>query len=565
MLRVQHLSKYFADVPILHDVSFALAPGERAGIVGANGCGKTTLLRILAGRECADQGTVWLDPGVTVGYMRQGLLQEGMATLSDVLGTGASAVGAQGALHEAGAALSAAPHDERALARYTAASLAFDAAGGYEALDQIEEVLHGLGLHAFDPSRTLDTLSGGQKTRLALAAILLDRPNLLLLDEPTNHLDGEGLAWLETFLAQYEGTVLLVSHDRAFLDAAATSILELDGVSHALTAYPGGYGAYIQARENRLADQWERYRLQERERARVEADIRRVKEQARTVDGRNQTHYQRQGLDRFAKGGALVRAGKVARKAKVRERKLERTLESEDRVEKPVAGWQVRLDFPPVHGGAREVLRLERLSKSFDGYRVLDGVDLVVRHGERVAITGPNGCGKSTLLKIVAGALLPDGGTARLGSGVRVGYYSQEQETLDPAGTPLEMVRALRPVGETAARTLLHGYLFSGDMVFTPIGRLSYGERARLALARLILSESTLLLLDEPTNHLDIPSRERFEAALATFGGSVIAVLHDRYAIRRLATRVLELREGVLCEVAVGGAEPIPVLDHSLS
>jgi len=552
MLRVQHLGKYFADVPILRDVSFTLAPGERAGIVGANGCGKTTLLRILAGHETADQGTVWIDPSATVGYMRQGLLQEEPATLGDVLGPGAAAVGAQEVLHEAGAALSAAPHDAMALARYTAAALAFDAAGGYEALDRVEEVLHGLGLRAFEPSRALDTLSGGQKTRLALAAILLDRPNLLLLDEPTNHLDGEGMVWLETFLAHYEGTVLFVSHDRAFLDAAATSILELDGVSHAITAYPGGYGDYIRAREERLADQWERYRLQERERARVEADIRRVKEQARTVDGRNQTHYQCQGLDRFAKGGALVRAGKVARKAKVRERKLERTLESADRVEKPVAGWQVKLDFPPVQGGAREVLSLERLSKSFDGYRVLDGVDLVVRHGERVAITGPNGCGKSTLLKIVAGALLPDGGTARLGSGVRIGYYSQEQETLDPSITPLEMVRALRPIGETEARTLLHGYLFSGDMVFTPICRLSYGERARLALARLILSESTLLLLDEPTNHLDIPSRERFEAALATFGGSVIVILHDRYAIRRLATRVLELREGVLCEVEHG-------------
>jgi ATP-binding cassette subfamily F protein 3 len=224
----------------------------------------------------------------------------------------------------------------------------------------------------------------------------------------------------------------------------------------------------------------------------------------------------------------------------------------------------VKLDFPPVQGGAREVVRLERLSKSFEGYRVLDGVDLVVRHGERVAITGPNGCGKSTLLKIVAGALMPDGGTVRLGSGVRIGYYSQEQETLDPSATPLDMVRALRPIGETEARTLLHGYLFSGDMVFTPIGRLSYGERARLALARLILSEATLLLLDEATNHLDIPSRERFEAALATFGGSVIAILHDRYAIRRLATRVLELREGVLIEVERGGAEPATTLNHAL-
>jgi ATP-binding cassette subfamily F protein 3 len=550
MLRVQELTKYYADAPILRDVSFTLAPGERAGIVGPNGCGKTTLLRIIAGQESADSGTAWLDPHATLGYMRQGLSHEEPTTIGDILGSGA-VLTAQATLHEAGAALSTAPTDPTATASYDAAATAFDRAGGYEALDRIEQVLSGLALPPFESEQPIDTLSGGQKTRLALAALLLERPNLLLLDEPTNHLDVDGLAWLENFLVHYDGAVLVVSHDRAFLDTVVHTILELDGISHTLTAYPGGYSDYVRTREAAQTEQWARYRRQERERERVEADIRRVKEQARLTDGRTQLHYQRQGLDRYAKGGALARAGKVARKAKVRERKLERVMTTDDRIEKPRATWQVHLDFAPTSGGARDVLRVEGLTKSFAGQEVLTGLDLLVSHGERPAITGPNGCGKSTLLKILGGLISADAGIVRLGSGVRVGYYSQEQETLDPSATPLEMVRAIRPLSETEARTTLHSYLFSGDMVFTPIGRLSYGERARLALAQLILSQATLLLLDEPTNHLDIPSRERFEEALTNFGGTVISVLHDRYAIGRLATRVLELRAGILREIVM--------------
>jgi ATP-binding cassette, subfamily F, member 3 len=550
MLRVQELTKYYADAPILREVSFTLGPGERTGIVGPNGCGKTTLLRIIAGRESADSGTVWLEPHTALGYMRQGLLHEGVATLGDVLGAGV-VLTAQAALDQAGAALTADPTDPTRLASYEAAATAFDQAGGYEALDRVEQVLSGLGLPSFDPDQPIDTLSGGQKTRLALAALLLEQPNLLLLDEPTNHLDVDGLAWLENFLVHYAGAVLVVSHDRAFLDTVVHTILEVDGMNHTLTTYAGGYSDYVRARESALTEQWAQYRQQERERERVEADIRRVKEQARMTDGRSQLHYQRQGLDRFAKGGALARAGKVARKAKVRERKLERGMTADDRVEKPRATWQVHLDFAPISGGAREVLRVEQLTKSFAGHQVLAGLDLLVSHGERPVITGPNGCGKSTLLKIIGGLIPASAGIVHLGSGVRVGYYSQEQETLDPSATPLKMVRAIRPLSETEARTTLHAYLFSGDMVFTPIGRLSYGERARLALAQLILSQATLLLLDEPTNHLDIPSRERFEEALTNFGGTVISVLHDRYAIGRLATRVLELRAGTLREIVM--------------
>jgi ATP-binding cassette subfamily F protein 3 len=370
---------------------------------------------------------------------------------------------------------------------------------------------------------------------------LLGTPDLLLLDEPTNHLDVDALRWLEGFIARYRGAVLLVSHDRAFLDATVTTVLELSDDTHAITPYAGGYTAYAAARQAALEAQWDTYRRQQRERKRVEADIREVRSHA--------LHTERLTKD----SSARRLANKVMRTAIVRERKLEKQLAAHA-VEKPAQGWSLKLDFAPSEGGAREVVQAQGLRKSFGGRVVLDGVDLQLRHGERVVLTGPNGGGKTTLLKIIGGELAPDAGTVRLGANVAIGYYSQEQEGLDPRQTPLEAVRAAAPLTETEARTLLHGYLFEGDEVFTPIERLSYGERARLVLARLVLAGANLLLLDEPTNHLDIPARQRFEAALATYHGTVLAVLHDRYAIERLATRVIELREGTLRELPAEAA-----------
>jgi ATPase subunit of ABC transporter with duplicated ATPase domains len=304
---------------------------------------------------------------------------------------------------------------------------------------------------------------------------------------------------------------------------------------------------YAAAKQRELEDHWERYQRQERERARVEADIHELKVQARHTERRSRDTYDH-GDTRGKKQASKQRAAKGARKAIVRERKLEKQLEAST-IEKPKAGWALKLTFAPVEGGAREVLRIEGLGKRYQDLIALRDINLQVRHGERLAITGPNGGGKSTLLKIVAGRLALDVGLLRLGAGVIPGYLSQDQEALDPRQTPLEMMRGLRPMDETEARSLLHAYLFSGDTVCMPVGRLSYGERARLALAQLIAARCNLLLLDEPTNHLDIPSRERFEAALAGFSGTVIAVLHDRAAMRRLANRVLELRDGTLQEV----------------
>ena len=553
MLRVSNLTKRFADRVILSGASFTLSPGERAGIVGPNGCGKSTLLALIAGRMEPDAGAVSLAAGTRLGYLRQGYLGDETLPVLDLLQPGGAALAAHIRLLGAADALAANAGDDALLRLYEQAATTFEDRGGYQALERVEEVLRALDLQQIDPHRTASTLSGGQKTRLALASLLLDEPDLLLLDEPTNHLDVEGLRALESFLQRFRGSALIVSHDRAFLDAAVTEILEVNAATHGIIPYTGGYSAYALARQKELEAQWEQYERQQRERAKVEEDIRTLKTAARATEHRSRDTYDH-GDTRGKKMASKQRAAKGARKAVVRERKLEKHLE-EHTVEKPRAGWSLKLNFAPVEGGAREVLRVEGLAKAYGGSPALRGVDLLVRHGERLTITGPNGGGKSTLLKIIAGTLDADAGSVRLGAGVIPGYFSQEQEVLDPRRTPLEMLRQLRPMDETEARSLLHAYLFSGEMVFTPIGQLSYGERARLALARLIAARANVLLLDEPTNHLDIPSRERFETALAAFSGTIIAVLHDRYAIRRLATRVLELRDGMLCAADLADGE----------
>jgi ATPase subunit of ABC transporter with duplicated ATPase domains len=544
MLTVSNLGKWFADRVILQGVSFTVSAGERLGIVGPNGCGKTTQLSILAGQLPPDEGSVSLAPGARLGYLRQGYLGDDLLSVQALLAPADAVLAAHAAMLAAGEALAAAPQHGDLPAYYGRAVEAFEQHGGYQELDRIQTTLRGLDLDRIDPARLAATLSGGQKTRLALAGLLLREPDLLLLDEPTNHLDVDGLRTLEGFLQRFRGAALIVSHDRTFLDATAQAILELRGETHTAARYTGGYTAYAAAKQHELADQQDRYARQQRERARIEEEVRGLKDRARATEQRGRDAYDH-GDTRGKKQASKQRAAKAARTAVVHERKLERRLD-EETIAKPRAGWTLKLDFAPVPGGAREVLQVDHLRKGFGESPVLQDISLLLRHGERLVITGPNGGGKSTLLKIIAGTLTADAGSVRLGAGVIPGFFSQEQEVLDPRQTPLSLLRSLRPMDETEARTLLHAYLFSNDMVFTPIGRLSYGERARLALARLVADRATLLLLDEPTNHLDIPSRERFEAALAGFQGTIIAVLHDRYAIRRLATRVLDLREGLL-------------------
>ena len=538
MLQVSNLSKTYGDDVILEDVSFVVNPGERVGLVGPNGCGKTTLLRIIVGQEQPDRGSVRFSPAdVTVGYLAQALEFEPGATVGDVMRQAVEG------LHEAERQVEAlaqqmaiAQGDELAslMDEYADALARFEAAGGYGVSHEVDAILAGLGLDAVDQATPVTILSGGQKTRLGLACLLQIRPQLLLLDEPTNHLDIEALEWLESFLADYDGAVIVVSHDRTFLDRTVHTILELDPLTRAVTAYPGNYSDYWQAKEREWEKQWAAYKDQQERIGRMEADIRGLATHARRIE-RGTTHFH---YRKIAKG--------LARRAMVQKRRLERLLESEERVEKPRLTWQMKLAFSDTPVSGKDVLLLEDLTMGYDGQPLFADVNLTLRRGERVVLVGPNGSGKTTLLRGIVGQVTPLAGRIRLGANVRVGHYSQEQEGLDERSNAFEEIRRVAPMGETEARGFLHYFLFKGDDVFVPVGSLSFGERARLALAKLVAAGCNLLLLDEPINHLDIPSRERFEQGLAAFEGTVLAVVHDRYFMERFATGLWSVEGGTI-------------------
>jgi ATP-binding cassette, subfamily F, member 3 len=538
MLTASHLSRRFGGDTILDDVSFTINPHDRIGLVGPNGAGKSTLLRLLTGDDVPDSGSVALAPGISIGYLKQGFADLPDGTLADLLDAPTHGlVGAYRALESATARLGD-PDDAEAADAYDRALSAFEGRGGYDTLANLEVHLDRFGLGDAGFDRPLDALSGGQKTRAGLAGLLAASPDLMILDEPTNHLDIDALDWLEEHLRQTESATLIVSHDRGFLDRVVSRILELDGDTHTLTAYTGGYSDYAQQKAHAEQEQAEAWYRQQKEVRRIKEDIRRMEHHARTIEA-NTIDY-----------AVRKKAAKIARPAVVRKAKLERMLESEDVVEKPGQSWGLAIDFghDGVAAGARHVARIERATVRLGGRDVLRDVSLDILHGDRVALIGPNGSGKSTLLKLIAGDLAPDSGTVQLGSGVKVGYFAQEQDTLDLDLTVLAQVRREAAMSESDTRTFLHRFLFGGDTVHREVGALSYGERARLMLALLVLRGTNLLLLDEPLNHLDIASRERFEQALAQFEGTQVVVLHDRYAVSRLATRVIEVRAGHVTE-----------------
>jgi ATP-binding cassette subfamily F protein 3 len=341
---------------------------------------------------------------------------------------------------------------------------------------------------------------------------------------------------MESWLQGFGGGVLIVSHDRAFLDHTVQRILDLDPVEHTVTAYVGNYSDYIEAWEKRREKQWAAWRDQAYEIRRMKQDIAHTKNQARSVE--LTTTPRQPGVRRLAK--------KVAKKAKSREKKLERYIESDERVEKPRQDWQIKLAFADMPQSGQDVLTLDEVEMGFDGRPLFSGASQVLQQGERVALIGPNGAGKTTLLRLITGELAPTAGQIRLGSNVRIGYYAQEQENLDEDLDAYRTIRAVSTMNETEARSFLHYFVFTGDAVFVPIGDLSFGERARLALATLVARGCNLLLLDEPINHLDIPSRERFEQAMQAYEGTVLAVVHDRFFIRRFATALWVVEGGGL-------------------
>ncbi|MBA2470582.1 MAG: ABC-F family ATP-binding cassette domain-containing protein [Chloroflexia bacterium] len=539
MLTVSHLSKRFGDTPILDTVSFILNPGERIGLIGPNGSGKSTLLKALTGELEPDAGTVSTAPGVTVGYLRQGFADTPSGTLADLLnGPTQSLIQSQTDVELALAGYDdpAVDHDQVATA-YDAALGAFEAAGGYGALDQLAALLSRFGLEHVPFDTPLSHLSGGQKTRAGLAALLATRPGLLVLDEPTNHLDIDALSWLESFLTEYRGAVIVVSHDRGFLDAIVNRILELDPDTRNITSYVGTFSDYVNAKRHEEAEHAAAYARQQKDIARIEEDIRGTEHHARTIEANT--------ID-FA---VRKKAAKIARPAVVRKRKLERLLESADYVEKPQRKWSLSVEFAAASQGSNDVVVIDGAALGYGSEAILAEVSLHIAHGERVAIVGPNGGGKSTLIRTITGELAPLAGTIRLGPSVRAGYFAQEQDTLDPSLTVMEQARQAGGGSESDIRTFLHKFLFGGEMVHRRISSISYGERARLMLAILVLRGANLLILDEPLNHLDLRAREEFEQALERFDGTLMLVLHDRFAIERLATRVIEVRDGRVAEV----------------
>jgi len=539
LLTVNTVSKRHGDTPILESVSFTINPGERIGLIGPNGAGKTTLMRLIAGIDQPDSGSISIAPHIRIGYLRQGftdLLAGNLADLLDIPTNGLLA--AQAELEAATAAFANPEVDaDDTAAAYDSALSRFEAAGGYGGIDALQALLGKFHLADVPLTRELGTLSGGQKTRAGLAGLLASEPDLLILDEPTNHLDAEAQAWLAEFLRTCRSAVLVVSHDRGFLDDVVSRIFALDPFTHHLTVYAGNYSDYVTAKQHEEEEHLASWQRQQKEIRRIEQDIRTTEAKARGIEASTIDYAIRK------------KAAKIARPAVVRKAKLERMLESTDAVEKPVQTWGMAASFESSHEGPRDVAIVTDASVSLGGELVLAGVSIHLRHGDRVGITGPNGSGKTTLLRLLSGNLEPDAGSVRLGSGVRVGYFAQEQESLDLGLTVLEQARREAAMSESDIRTFLHKYLFKGDAVHRRIGNLSYGERARLMLALMALRGTGLLLLDEPLNHLDIDARESFERALEQFDGTLVFVVHDRYALERLASRVIEIRDGTLHEL----------------
>jgi ATP-binding cassette subfamily F protein 3 len=533
VLQVSDLSKSFGDNLVFQKVSFTVNPGERVGLVGPNGCGKTTLLRIVLGEIAPDSGSAWLSPAsARVGYLAQALEYEASETAGQVIKGGiAGLTETEGRLEAlwAGMATARGQALTQLLAEYDQVLDHYECLGGYRVKARIDTLLAGLDLQGLDPETPVATLSGGQKTRLGLARLLLSAPDLLLLDEPTNHLDIEALQWLESFLRSLEGAALIVSHDRVFLDQTVTSILELDPLTHALNHYPGTYTDYARAKERERQKHWAVFQDQQEFIARLEGSIAARKGYARSIEAGTIDFAPR----KIAKG--------IARKAVVQQRRLQRLLDSEQRIDKPERTWQMKLEFVNTPPSGRDVLHLAGLIMGFGDRELFRDVTLTLQAGERIALIGPNGSGKTTLARLILGDLEPIAGSVRLGEGVKLGYYAQEQEDLDPETTPYEVIRAVAPMGQTETRAFLHYFLFSGQDVFVPVGSLSFGERARLMLARLVAQGCNFLVLDEPINHLDIPSRSRFEQAMAAYEGTVLAIVHDRYFINHFASGLWSL------------------------
>lgn len=516
ILSCQNISKAFVENQVLKNVSFHIEDHEKAAIVGINGAGKTTLLRIIVGEMTPDDGQVVLAKDKTLGYLAQNSTVDTSHTIyEELLSVKADLLRLEEKIRECENNMKHADGDalEDLMKQYTSLTHAFETGGGYLYRSELVGVLKGLGFTEDEFSKPVATLSGGQKTRVALGRLLLQNPDLIILDEPTNHLDMNSIAWLETYLLNYKGAVLIVSHDRYFLDRIAGKVIEID--QSKATTFMGNYSDYAVKKEQLRVAAWNAYMNQQRD----------IKHQEEVIEK----------LKSFNREKSIKRA-----------ESREKMLDKIEVIEKPSeVRTDMKLTLTPRILSGNDVLTVEHLSKSFDSHKLFTDVNFEIKRGEHVAIIGDNGSGKTTLLKILNGLVPADQGTFRLGSNVEIGYYDQEHHVLHSEKTLFEEISDDYPyLNNTQIRNVLAAFLFTGEDVFKRISDLSGGERGRVSLAKLVLSNANFLILDEPTNHLDIMSKEILEDALNGYEGTILYVSHDRYFINRTAHRILDLTEG---------------------
>ena len=513
ILACQNIEKAFDGVPLLCDASFHIEEREKAALIGINGAGKSTLFRIIVGEITPEEGQVILAKGKTLGYLAQHQdLTSDLSIYDSLLEVKQHILDMEMQMRRTEQEMKHAAGEEltRLMESYSRLTQKFEQENGYAYKSEITGVLKGLGFGEEDFSKMISTLSGGQKTRVALGRLLLSRPDIILLDEPTNHLDMESITWLETYLLNYPGAVFIVSHDRYFLDRVVTKIVEIDNTK--VTTFTGNYSAYSEKKAMLRKAAYQAYLNQQQE----------IKHQEEVIAKLRQFNRE-----------------KSIRRAESREKMLEKM----DVLEKPVeVDASMKITLRPRITSGNDVLTVEHLTKSFPSLPLFEDLNFTVKRGEKVAIIGNNGTGKTTILKILNQLLVPDSGVFHLGSKVHIGYYDQEHHVLHMEKTVFEEISDDYPkLTNTEIRNLLAAFLFTGDDVFKKISALSGGERGRVSLAKLMLSEANFLILDEPTNHLDITSKEILEEALNKYEGTVLYVSHDRYFINRTATRILEL------------------------
>ena len=541
ILRVGNLQKYYGAKLILDDVSLMLSRGQRAALVGENGVGKSTLARLILGLEEADAGEVWLKPGARVAYLPQEVPVDDEASVGQYI---EERLGDLHRIRERLAQLEAQMAQAAALDalldEYGRLQALYEARGGYTLESRLEQIFAGLQIAHIQPQRNMQSLSGGEKTRVGLAALLLQAPDLLILDEPTNHLDLAGLAWLEGYLRDYPHALLMITHDRRFINALATCILDLSAVTRGLTTYHGNYDDYLTQREAQYQSQLAAYHAQRNQmdalRQRMKKETHGHRRPKRPDDGDKWIKF-------TARQQVARTVGKAVRNAKTELRQLE-----DQALDNPRHVWHIQFDFDPLPLTSQEPLRLHELAMSFGAQPLLRCANAVLRKGERVALVAPNGGGKTTLLRLIMGELKPTQGDITLMPGATVGYLDQTGESLDESRNILDTLSDISSDSPDRLLTLLHrsGLFRDAHLAAKSVGELSLGQRRKLGIARLIHSRANLLLLDEPTNHLDLLSLEALEEALLGFPGAILAATHDRAFIERVATTIWRLRDGKL-------------------